>query len=205
MITVKSLSLRTKLIVTVVFLCILIALFTAAIFYFTFLHFTKQKLKTDLTEEVQTFAEIVDTSEGGIVLKPSNEWVESEHIRDSDHSRYVVIMDKTFKTIRKTDNMGYREFQTYYNFQPVSKLTEFEMTIDSSKFLGILYPIKTGGYIISAANLDEIEYYTFIFNEVFSFSLIVVIGCSIAVAYAMAIRITKPLKVIRSTAAKIDF
>jgi len=201
-------KLRTKFILIFLFSGLFIAGLTAAVFYSAFLHLAEDHLRGELVEEAEIFASFIITGPHGIELKPSAEWQELEHVKDSDYGRYVIIADTHFNTIKKTANLGDREFQKFYDFSPTDDVGSVRVTIDSTIFLCVIYPILREGnpqaYILAASNLGQLTGYIGVFEEAILISLIPVVGISILIAYALGNRIARPLKELRKEALRMD-
>ncbi|MBX7150024.1 HAMP domain-containing protein [bacterium] len=204
-----SLSLQTKFIIIFLALGIFVAGLTSGIFYGVFRHLVEVHLQSELTEEAQVFAELVTTHDGRIELKESNEWLEYEHIKNSEYSRFVTITDITYRTIRKTNNLGVWNFQDYYDFQPVNSTEAVNIDIDSVHVLCVVMPVrendKTVAYILAASDVHQLSGYVSVLEEAAGYSIIPVVIISFIVAYVLANRVIRPLKKIRKAARGIDW
>lgn len=203
-----SFSLRTKFIIVFVVLGLFMAAATSAVFYLSFNKLIRAKMVSDLANESQEFADYVRYENGKILVEPSKEWQELEHLKNSDYSRYIIITDPEFHTLHKSENLGTLEFQSYFQFMPSKTIENYDIEIDTVKYFCVVYPIirngHTLGYVLAAENYKRTDYFNELFERTILFSLFVLILISFAVAVFFANRVTRPLLAIEQVAGRID-
>jgi heavy metal sensor kinase len=201
-------SLKLKFIITFVFLGLFMAGVSSIVYYLSFKNLIRNKMKFELTNEAQEFAEHVIFNGHRVQIDSTHEWEELEHVKNSDYSRYLIITDGQFRTIRKTDNLGYNEFQTFFNFQPTTKVQSVEVVMDSLTFLCVVYPVMKGdvpvAYVLSAANSKQVSNLIKVFEQTIVLSLLIIGFIGAVMAYFLANRITKPLSTIGEMADHIN-
>jgi len=163
-----TLSLKTKFILIFVFLGIFMAAISSAVFYFSFNNLLRDEMESDLTNEAEEFAEHVVIRDGKMITDEMKEWEELEHIRDSEYSRYVIITDTNFNTIRKSLNLGQHDFQSYYDFKPttVVKSYDIENGFGTIFLCGVPFLIQQRrvGYVLAAENFKRTDQFIGLFN-----------------------------------------
>ncbi|MBL7996909.1 hypothetical protein JNM05_16200 [bacterium] len=203
-----SLSLRTKFILVFVFLGLFMAAATSAVFYLSFDNLIRAKMKSDLANESQEFADYVRYEKGRTIIEPSKEWQELEHLKNSDYSRYILVTDTAFTTLHKSENLGRFEFQSFHKFLPTEAVESYDIDMDSVKYFCVVFPIRKNeriiGYVLAAENYRRTAYFLEVFERTIFISLVVLILISFTVAVFFANRVTRPLLAIQQVAGRID-
>ncbi len=201
-------SLKAKFILAFVLLGILMSGISSVVFYFGFRSLVGESFDAELINEAQEFSECVKFAGGPLRLDLCREWAELEHIREGPHARYMIITDPYFKTLEKTANLGNREFQSYYTFKPSREISIVNLTLDSELFRCAILPVfhdtVLRGYILSGGQFGPIQNEIALFEDTIVGSLFIILSVGILVAYALAQRVSKPLRDIANVVTQIS-
>lgn len=196
-----QLGIKTKFVLLLSIFGVAIVATSAVVHYVAYGQFTRHRMEVELSDEALEFAQNIHIRGDSVVIDPTSEWDELEHVKDAEYARYVQIVDSGFQTLEKSANLGVREFQPFVNFLSSIHLQSQAFTMDSIEYLAVCHPVVEQGrpmaYVVTAGRYGILVRDSKVFGQTIWVSFLIIVVVGTASAWILGHRVIRPLTAIQ--------